>query len=492
MKIAIAGFQHETNRFCPIPTTYEDFVRADSWPPLTAGTELFEMFRDSNIPLGGCIKHAQNRCEIIPILWASAEPAGLVTDDAFDRISSRIINEIEQELPLDGIYLDLHGAMVTESYEDGEGEFLKRLRNCFGTEIPVAVSLDLHANITSQMVDYADVITIYRTYPHIDMANAGFRASELLHEIIKSKRKPYTQYRKIPFLPPLQTQCTYMEPCRSLYAELPSTNSLHLGVADIALGFPPSDIAQNGPAVVVYDYCENSAKLRADKLNQQFLDAESYFNFPVYESDAAIALALEQYRGNKPVIVADIQDSAGAGASSDTTGIITALVKAGVKNTILAAFCDQEAAEKAHELGVNRKFDFILGGKLAGPDFPGYSGTFKVSALSNGIFKYKGEMMAGCSADLGPIAALDLIDNEAEIRIVVTSLRHQALDRAIFTHLGIDPQEKTLVVLKSTLHFRADFESMAETVILAETPGLNYCVLNKAPFTRLPPNVRLL
>ena len=164
MKIAAAGFQHETNRFSPIPTTYEDFVREDGWPGLTEGKAVIDVFLDANIPIGGYLQYAaEMNVEAVPVLWASAEPAGLIEDEAFDAVSQKIIDGIVAELPLDGIYLDLHGAMVTVSHEDGEGEFLRRLRKRVGFDIPIAVSLDLHANITPEMVELSDVITIYQT-----------------------------------------------------------------------------------------------------------------------------------------------------------------------------------------------------------------------------------------------------------------------------------------------------------------------------------------
>ena len=493
MRIAAAGFQHETNRFSPIPTTYEDFLREDGWPGLTEGTAVFDVFREANIPIGGFLAFAREKqLEAIPILWASAEPASLVQDDAFDRVSAQILDGIDAILPVDGIYLDLHGAMVTETHEDGEGEFLRRLRNRFGDQVPVAVSLDLHANITPEMVQFADVITVFRTYPHLDMAETGYRAGELLHEIIETGKRPHRAFRKPPLLLPLHTQCTTMEPCQSLYGMLPDKVSLHSGSADIALGFPASDIAQNGPAIVAYDFSETQAEETADTLDKALVSAESSFSMPLYSSRDAVNLALTKTGGDKPIILADVQDVAGAGSTTETTELLIELAAARVRNTALAAFYDKDAVATAHKVGIGGEFSCMLGGKLGGTEHPGFEGTFRVAALSDGRFKFTGDMMGGIESNIGPTAAFDLISHNAEIRIIATSERIQPVDQAIFTHLGIDPAKLDLLVLKSVVHFRADFEPIAKEIILVVAPGFSPCILTEDKFPRLRPGVKLL
>ena len=301
MKIAVAGFQHETNRFSPYSTTLFDFEREDGWPGLTSGQAIFDVFPSMNIPLGGFLNFAKGRYDVVPILWTSAEPGGLVEDAAFDDISERILNEIQAALPLDGIYLDLHGAMVTQSHEDGEGELLARLRARFGEAIPIAVSLDLHTNVTMQMTSKADVITIFRTYPHLDMAKTGFRAGVLLDQILASRRRPHCVFRKLPLLIPLQSQCTDLEPTRSIYQHLTDAQSLNTVHADVAMGFPPSDIAENGPAIVVYSYSESVALEKADQIEREFLQSENRFPYPLYREDEGVRLAKEY------TLVADVR-----------------------------------------------------------------------------------------------------------------------------------------------------------------------------------------
>ena len=492
MKIAVAGFQHETNRFSPIETSYEDFVKEDGWPGLTQGENLWDVFLEANIPLGGFLTYAKGHIDVVPILWASAEPAGLVHDDAFDRISNMILDGLETAMPLDGIYLDLHGAMVCQSHEDGEGEFLRRLRNRIGNQIPVAVSLDLHANITAESAALADVMTIYRTYPHIDMADTGYRAGVLLHEIIKTGLKPHCEYRQLPFLIPLPAQCTDLEPARSLYEKLPLETSLRSGSADIALGFPASDIAQMGPAFVTYDFYKKDAQQRADQLEQSFLEAESSFVMPIYRPKEAVQLALKRGPQKRPIILADAQDVSGAGSTSDSTELLAELARVGILNCAVGAIYDKEAVELAHEVGVGGEFSCELGDKYSVPKHPGFQGTFKVTALSDGKFEYHGKMMSGVTAKIGPTAALELVHDRADIQIVVTSERVQLLDQAIMSHIGIRPEEKSYLAIKSVVHFRADFESISDEIIIVEARGFSPCRFEDGLFPHLREGVRLL
>ena len=171
-RIAIAGFQHETNTFAPFATAYEDFLKADSWPGLTRGTDIPEVFAGLNIPISGFMAAAAD-WTLLPLVWASAGPAAAVSDEAFERITDMITEGIAAAGDLDGVYLDLHGAMVTESFEDGEGEILRRVREVVGPDLPVVASLDFRVNTTAEMVAQASALTIFRSYPHVDMAGPG-------------------------------------------------------------------------------------------------------------------------------------------------------------------------------------------------------------------------------------------------------------------------------------------------------------------------------
>ena len=489
-RIAIAGFQHETNCFTPIPTTLQDFLQEDSWPGLTAGKEMFGTFLGCNIPIGGFMRRAGLEAKLVPVLWASAEPSNLVTSEAFETISARILEGISAAMPVDGIYLDLHGAMVSECFEDGEGELLRRVRELVGTGIPVAASLDLHANITAEMARSADLLTAYRTYPHLDMAETGARTANLLLDTITMGRLPQAAFRKPPLLVPLHCQCTDVDPARSLYRSLPADGGLEGCTADIAFGFPPSDIYQCGPAIVAYALSQDAAECLAGRLERDFLAAAPGFAAELHGPEEAIRLATEASLAGRPVVLADVQDNSGAGATSDTTALLVALAESGIRETAIAAVFDPAAVAAAMQAGIDSKLRLVLGGKAGGVDNPGFSGTFRVAALSDGVFGYTGAMMKGVKAHLGPTAALEHVDSG--VQAVVTSKRTQCLDQALFTHLGIQPSQLRIVAVKSTVHFRADFELIASRIILVEAPGCNPCRLRTIPYRQLRPGVAFL
>ena len=491
-KFAVAGFQHETNTFSPIFATLSDFVRVDGWPGLTEGPDVLSVFRPMNIPVGGFIAAAEGEAKLVPILWASAEPSNLVSNEAFETIAAKILAGISDAMPVDGVYLDLHGAMATEQFEDAEGELLRRVRDLAGESMPIAISLDLHANITDEMVNAADIVTVFRTYPHLDMAETGARAFNLLADAVKTGRKPKSGMKKLPFMVPIHAQCTTEPPANKLYGMLESCVSLKDPTADIALGFPPADIAQCGPAIVASGYSRESINQKLKEVEVAVVAAADEFSAALAEPDEAVREAIEFGEPGRPVVLADIQDNSGAGATSDTTALLASMVACGATNAALGALFDSAAAAAAHEAGVGAEFDFALGGKFGGDENPSYDGRFKVVALSDGNFEYAGVMMGGCKAALGPTAALEVVDSRSGVRVVVTSARIQCLDRAVFSHLGINPRRLSIVAVKSTVHFRADFEPIASRVILVDAPGYNPCVLDRIDYKRLRPGVRLL
>ena len=217
-RIAVGGFQHETNTFAPQQATWEEFVRADAWPPLLRGPEMIPAVEGFNIPIAGAVKRlAELGHEIVPLAWAAAAPASYVTADAYERMWALFDEDLRKLGPFDAIYLDLHGAMVAENTEDGEGELLRRVRGVVGDALPIVASLDYHANLTPEMAKLATALVGYRTYPHIDMAATGKRAVELLDRLLAEKRPVYRAYRQLDFLIPLVWQCTFIKPSRNIF-----------------------------------------------------------------------------------------------------------------------------------------------------------------------------------------------------------------------------------------------------------------------------------
>jgi microcystin degradation protein MlrC len=489
-RILIAGFQHETNTFGATKASFEEFLEADGWPGLLQGNDVITGTQGINLPLTGFVEAVRSEpdLELIPVVWASAEPSAYVTDDAFERISTMILGGINKAGSIDGIYLDLHGAMVTESHEDGEGELLSRIRDLTGDTLPIVVSLDLHANVTKRMVAHASAFCIFRTYPHIDMAETGARCYPILRRLLSGETL-YHAMRQASFLVPLSAQYTGASPCQELYQLLRQETGPDGAHCDIAMGFPPADIHDSGPAVVAYAPTQTDANAYADRIIQALEACETEFDSALLTAEVAVAKAMS-YTGAKPVVIADVQDNPGAGATSDTTGLLKALVQGKATNAVLALLHDPECAVTAHELGVGAVFKTALGGKSGLTDMGPYHAECKVLALSDGRFAFSGAMYAGATAEIGPTALLEILDDEANVSVVVGSKRCQCLDQAIFTHIGVDPKEKKIVAVKSTVHFRDDFEPIADLILHAQSPGVNYCSLESVPYQNLRSNVR--
>jgi len=490
-RIAVAGFQHETNTFASTLATYEEFEKADAWPGLVRGDEVIHALSGVHASLTGFVDAAMasGGYEIIPVLWCAAEPSSYVTTDAFERIADMIVNDIGVAGDLDGIYMELHGAMVTQKHEDGEGELLRRIRDLTGPDLPIVVSFDFHANVTPEIMKHASSINIFRTYPHIDLVETGAKAFGSLERLLTAGPL-FKAFRQAPFLVPLTAQHTGSEPCRSLYASLDQLVGESFCTADIAMGFPPADIFHSGPSVVAYAGSQEEADSVADTLLQSFIDAEDIFNDGLQSPESAVADAMA-YPGHKPVVIADAQDNSGAGASSDTTGLLSALVRGNAQGAVLALLDDAEVAAKSHKMGMGAEFMASLGGKSGQSEQCSFEGRFCVEALSNGEFPFTGTMFNGFTASLGPMAVLRVLDTPADVRIVIGSVRCQCLDQAIFKHIGIDPAEQRIVVVKSSVHFRADFEPIAGRVLVAEAPGAHPCRLDNITYHNLRPGVRL-
>ncbi|MDI3337141.1 M81 family metallopeptidase [Defluviimonas aestuarii] len=490
-RIAIAGFQHETNTFTPGRAGMAEFEMADSWPALLTGTEVIEGTRGMNLPIAGFAAAAGvvPGLTLVPILWCAAEPSGPVTDDAFDVIVGRIVDGVRQAGAVDAVYLDLHGAMVTESLEDGEGELLRRLCDQVGPDLPVVVSLDLHANLTAEMVRHTNAICIYRTYPHLDMAETGARAFAALQAQLRGQR-PAKAFRQVPYLVPLHAQHTGSDPARALYAGLDRFTDGPSTYAELALGFTAADIADAGPAIVAYAPSESEANRMADTVLADMLAVESRVDCTLLSPAVAVARAMAAPPG-RPVVIADVQDNPGAGGTADTTGLLRALVDLGATGAILGLMHDPELARTAHHAGAGAVIAGAMGGRSGIPGDRPFIGQFRVETLSDGQCHYTGEMYGGGVATLGPSAVLRVIDGNSDVRVVVTSIRNQCLDRAQFTHFGLRPEAARIVCVKSTAHFRADFEPLAREILLVNAPGTFPCVLSDVVYKKLRPGVRL-
>ena len=486
-RIAAGGWQHETNTFAPIKAEFAAFTESSDWPGLCRGDDMFRETAGVHLPITGALDALRKRGhELVPLLWCSATPCAHVTEDAFERISQMFLDDIAAAGPLDGIYFDLHGAMVCEHFEDGEGEFLRRVRELVGPDLPIAVSLDLHANLTDGMVEHASVIDLYRTYPHIDMGETGSRTAAHLLRLLRGSRWAKS-FRRPDFIIPINWQCTLVDPAQTLYALIPELLSEEVTAVGFSAGFPLSDIAEMGPGVVAYGRTQAVADAAADSLLEAIEAAETHFSGRLYEPAEAVAeaLAIDSSRG--PVILADTQDNPGGGGPGDTVGLLRALIDGGAEGAVFGLVNDPRVAEQAHAAGVGASIDASLGELSGLPGHRPLEATFRVLELGDGRFTATGAMYRGARMQLGPMALLEV----GGVRVGVASRAAQVADQSMLRHLGVDPPRERIIAIKSSVHFRADFQALASDVLVVTAPGPVIADPAKLEFRNLRPGVRV-
>jgi len=487
-RIAVGGFLHETNTFAPTKAGYDDFVHGGGWPAMTIGADVLKTMRNINVGLAGFVEQAEaDGWELVPTVSCAASPSAHVTKDAFERIVKVMVDGIKAAGPLDAVYLDLHGAMVTEHLDDGEGEVLARVRRVIGTDLPLVVSLDLHANVTPQMVEHADALIAYRTYPHIDMADTGRAAARHLAMLLRTKQRLAKAFRQLPFLIPISWQCTGDQPCKSIYRKLAALERDAVPTLSFAPGFPAADFFDCGPSVFAYGKTQADADAAADEMASLVIGHESDFDGRIYTPDEGVRHAIElATRASKPIVIADTQDNPGAGGDSDTTGMLRALVRNNAQRAATGVIYDPASARAAHAAGTGATVTLSLGGKSGIPGDAPYKESFVVEKLSDGKFIAPGPYYGGRDMDMGPSACLRIGD----VRVVVSSHKAQLADQSMYRYVGIEPTEQAILVNKSSVHFRADFEPIAKAVLVAKAPGPMVADPADLPWTRLARGMR--
>jgi len=488
-RIAVGGFQHETNTFSPTPATYDDFVQESGWPGLSRGKTLFDAVDGVNIPIAGFIAEAKRAGhDLKPLLWCAATPSGRVTRDAYERIAGELMERLTHIGPIDALFLDLHGAMVTEHLEDGEGELLARVRAVVGKDLPVVTSLDFHANVSPAMTEHASAMIGYCTYPHIDMAETGSHCAGLLDRIM-AKGPLAKAYRQLPFLIPLTWQCTLSDPAARLFRERSALEGKGVASLSFTPGFPPADIGICAPSVFAYGESQRAAEGAVERMTALVAEAEGDFAGKIWQPDEAVLYAKKlAARSSKPVILADTQDNPGAGGNSDTVGLLEALLRNDARDAAAGILYDPKAAAAAHSAGQGADLELAIGEGTRISDRKPLAGRFRVERLGDGKFAAMGPVYAGNHMNLGPMALLKING----LRIVVASRKQQAADQAIFRHLDVEPAAQKILALKSSVHFRGDFQPIAEEILVVAAPGPNLADHRQLPYRNLRPGIRLM
>jgi microcystin degradation protein MlrC len=488
-RIAVAEISHETNVFAAKPTTFADIERAG----LKLGMKTLSGASGTNSAFGGFITGAAiEGFELMPICSVWATPSGMIALETIDRLVGMLVEGLEAAIdagPIDGLLLALHGAMVTERERDGDALLLEAARRVVGIEVPIVSTLDLHANNSQRMVDAADVLIGYDTYPHIDMADRAVEACTVLAKLIRGEITPTTALVKPPMLPTSQRMPTAGEPMRSLIA-LAHEWEEHPGVVNVTVagGFPPADVAEAGLSVLVTTNDDPALALRvaneiagmAWNLREEFLGGVATFD------EAALATA-SIAPGDKPLVIVDIGDNPWTGGPGDSAELLRFLLDQGVENAALAIICDPESVESCRLAGPGNWVDLSLGAMTDRLHGEPLALKAYMQSLSDGRYINAGPMMGGVAVDLGPSAVIICGPNAPErgISVLVTSRAETPIDLNIFRSVGIEPTSLNLIGLKGKGHFRAAFEPIASRVILVEGPGITGADLTRLPFQHL-------
>ncbi len=483
MRILSAGIQHETNTFAHTPTRLEDFAR-DSLCGLdfAGGDAIRNRFAGTGTIHGGYLEAAaEAHVELVPLLCAGAQPSGVVEQTALDTLLAMIVDRISAARDFDGVVLDLHGAMVSEAHEDAEGAILQAVRKLIGPRVPLFATLDLHANITAEMATTADCLIGFDTYPHIDMRERGREALWLLVRTIRGEVRPTQAFRQLPLITLPPKQCTLREPMRSLIGRLHALEAEpRVLTATIAMGFPFADIRDVGVSVLVTtDRDQQLAEECADRLADDVWSLRDELQPDLMPVDKLIQFVQTHHDGL--VIYADGSDNPGGGAPADGTVILRALIEAGVKDATVGLIYDPETASQAHAAGVGVTIDVRIGGKTDDRHGAPIETQAYVRCLADGRFVHAGPMRQGLEGNLG-LTALLIVGG---VEVVVISQRTQLLDTQQLRIVGVTPEMRKLLVVKSAVHFRADLGPLAVHIFDADTPGIHRPDLNNYNFDKL-------
>jgi microcystin degradation protein MlrC len=466
MRLLIAMMKHETNTFSPVPTPLERFR------PLY-GEAAVRAYRGTGTGLGAYLDLAEREgAEIVLPIAAGAPPSRPVEDGAYAHITDTILEAVAGG-GFDGIMLDLHGAMVTESLDDGEGQFLKRLR-AIDPKTPVAVSLDMHANLYDEIIANATVVTGYRTYPHIDTYETAKLAGDILLRTIRGEVKPVMAWRNEPMLPHVMRQGTDDHPNKELQHRCAAMTAEGALAASLFTGFPHADITNAGlSAVVVTDGDLQLAEdLRDELLGRAWVEREA-FVYQIEPLQQSVARAKAMPSGDGPVVLLDHYDNCASGGTMDTTVVLAEILRQGLEEVAAFAIYDPEAVQQAIAAGIGAEVTVSVGGKIAMPVIPAESPpltvTGTVKTISNGHYRNQGPMARGVQMDMGPAVVLDT----GPVEIVLISRHVEPSDLNCLLSLGIDPMQKRYVMLKSRIHWRAGLGRMARAVV--DCAGVGVC-----------------
>ena len=460
--LAIAGIMHESNTFSDTPTDAAAFSQ-------THAGNMIKRWEEAHHEISGFIQGATEfGYTIYPTFMATAIPAGPVTDDVFDRMTEILIQHLRAAPKHEGLLLALHGAMVVESYPDGDGEVLRRLRDAFGRDFPIVVTLDQHTNVSEQMVAESTALVIYKTTPHIDQRQRGLQAAELMMRILRGEVTPTQALAKPPMLLNIRYHVTSAPPMVPILNAAQALEAdPNILVANVAVGYPYADVHEAGPAfVVVTDDDPHLAQTEADRLSDMLWNARGQLTLDLPDAAQAVEQAIQSE--SPPVILVEMGDNIGGGSPGDSTFILAELVRQQASGFVVVVF-DPEAVQSCIQAGVGGTVSLEVGGKADNLHGDPVSIRGNVRLIHDGQYIETQPRHGGQRYhDQGLTAVVAVGDS----LVALTSRRQTPFSLQQLYSLGIDPTEMRMIVVKAAVAYRAAYEPIAGQIIEVDTPGL--------------------
>jgi microcystin degradation protein MlrC len=466
MRLAALGFSHESNTYSPVPATLDRWLEAG----VAEGDDLVAEFEDAEATLSGYLETgtADPDVEVVPLVFYRLTPMNAITSEAFEHMSAHLIKSIEDNGPFDGVLLAQHGAAVSEEYRDADGEFIARVREAVGPDVPIAVTFDMHANVSQKMVDNATVVNTYMTNPHLDARKRARIAADVLAATLRGEVRPTSYIEMVPAAINILRQGTSDSPMKELVA-LANAEAERDGVLTVGLseGFPYADVEEMGMAVTtVTDDDPDLAKAVSQKIARAIWDVREGLVGTATDIDNALIAASNADK--HPVVLLDVGDNVGGGSPADSTHVLAAAQRLGITG-VFHSLCDPEAVQSCFDAGVGSRIDVAAGGKtdnLHGSPVP-VKGVVRV--LTDGKWEDPGDTHGGFRFfDSGPTALVACDDGNS---VLLNSLPQGNTSRQQLVAVGLDPLKQPIIVAKGVHSPRGAFEPIAAEMVWLSTPG---------------------
>ena len=486
-RYVIALIKHETNTFSPIPTPLSAFGHGNG-PAFGAAAR--ERFACTNTPMAAYLDIGEReRAEVVTPVAAEAWPSSKTSRATFEQLIGPLEDAVRGGC--DAVFLDLHGAMVIEDCDDAQGEIVRRLRRV-APQLPIAVTLDYHTNLSSELVDNATVITGYKTYPHVDMYDVGKLAGEILVRALNGEVEPVMAWGWRPLLASIMRHAPDDGPSRDIvrYAREMESSGRVLAATFLA-SFPHADTPNTGVSAVVVGDRKRDGIEAAKEICDKMLEiawkrrAEYTFVAPPLAESVARAKALGEGAPGRPVLLIDHCDNCGSGGAQDVMAVVAEVLRQQLDDVAIAPIRDPESVAQMIAAGVGNEVALELGGKTDMPSIDLQAKPLhirgRVRTITDGEFTVTGPMYTGLAMHLGRTAVLDT----GKVEIVVTERAHEPMDVGVFTHCGIDPLRKKFIMLKSRIHYRAGFKPIASHIVECAGAGVTNADLSVYRYQKL-------